>query len=275
MLYIPRKNDDDRFILISFYYNRSIIVLYTIILCPPISINFFITSYCILINIIFHITFYFILIIIIIYIIFCFNLIFNTLYDIIGTESWSTWNCFQNCLKSGCKSFAEDSEAIEIIFLKRCVSVVIQRLARSSDPWTTDTLKGVINILTFAENRRLCGNVPLAVPGSKKSMALKGSKISPLESVPRSLLNLDGDEKRMQNNEELQMMSYLTDLMSSLRKSIERNGAVGDEFTALKIGFNIILGEKKHCSAYVRIIELHSINFKEYQVCSMFLMSDY
>ena len=69
--------------------------------------------------------------------------------------------------------------------------------------------------------------------------------MSPLESVPRSLLDSDMDEKRMQNNEELQMMSYLTDLMSSLRKSIERNGAVGDEFTALRIGFNIILGEKK------------------------------
>ena len=82
------------------------------------------------------------------------------------------------------------------------------------------------------------------VPGSKKFLALKGSKISPLENIPKELLDFDADEKRMQNNEELQMMSYLTDLMSSLRKSIERNGAVGDEFTAVKIGFNIILGEK-------------------------------
>ena len=60
----------------------------------------------------------------------------------IGSESWSTWNCLQNCLKSGCRSSFSDSEAIEISFLKRCVSMVIQRLARSSEPWTVDTLRG-------------------------------------------------------------------------------------------------------------------------------------
>lgn len=59
-----------------------------------------------------------------------------------GSDSWSTWNCLQNCLKTGCRSFQEDSEAMEISFLKRCVSVVIQRLARSSEAWTADTLKG-------------------------------------------------------------------------------------------------------------------------------------
>ena len=59
-----------------------------------------------------------------------------------GSESWSTWNCLQNCLKSGCRSSFHESEKTEISFLKRCVSMVIQRLARSSEPWTVDTLRG-------------------------------------------------------------------------------------------------------------------------------------
>jgi hypothetical protein len=166
-----------------------------------------------------------------------------------GSESWSTWNCLQNCLKSGCKTFHDEAEAIEISFLKRCVSVVIQRLARSSEVWTVDTLKGVTNILTFVENRKLCGNTPVIIPGSKKAPPSKGSKPSLVPSEIASkivLIEMDSHtvRRRPQNADELQIMCFLTDLLSSLRKSIERNGLVGDECSALKIGFNIILGER-------------------------------
>lgn len=137
---------------------------------------------------------------------------------------------------------------IEISFLKRCVSVVIQRLARSSEVWTVDTLKGVTNILTFVENRKLCGNTPVVTPGSKKALPSKGSKTSPVpvEAASKIVLieiNSHAERRKPQNADELQIMCFLTDLMSSLRKSIERNGFVGDESSALKIGFNIILGE--------------------------------
>lgn len=165
-----------------------------------------------------------------------------------GSESWSTWNCLQNCLKSGCKTFNDEAEVIEISFLKRCVSVVIQRLARSSEVWTVDTLKGVTNILTFVENRKLCGNAPVVTPGSKKIPPSKGSKPSPIPvEIASKVVLIDVDShivrRRPQNADELQIMCFLTDLLSSLRKSIERNGLVGDECSALKIGFNIILGE--------------------------------
>lgn len=167
-----------------------------------------------------------------------------------GSESWSTWNCLQNCLKSGCKTFNDEAEDIEISFLKRCVSVVIQRLARSSEVWTVDTLKGVTNILTFVENRKLCGNTPVVTPGSKKIPPSKGSKPSPVPAEIASkvaLIEMDSHAlgRRSQNADELQIMCFLTDLLSSLRKSIERNGLVGDECSALKIGFNIILGEER------------------------------
>ena len=86
----------------------------------------------------------------------------------IGSESWSTWNCLQNCLKSGCRSSFSDSEAIEISFLKRCVSMVIQRLARSSEPWTVDTLRGdnyfvFISSLSLSLSLSVCLSLSLSL----------------------------------------------------------------------------------------------------------------
>jgi hypothetical protein len=114
---------------------------------------------------------------------------------------------------------------------------------------------GVTNILTFVENRRLCGNVPILNIGAKKIQKVITPK-KPVKS-PDSELNSKvsfssqpnseySDEirvvKRTQNSDEFQIMCFLTDLLSSLRKSMERNGPIGDELTVLKIGFQIILG---------------------------------
>lgn len=113
------------------------------------------------------------------------------------------------------------------------------------------SITGVTNILTFVDNRRLCGTSSHVSRRLKKSPSFKGSKIS-VPTVPSDAtikLGINDPESLgefgivKQNTDELHIMSFLTDLMSSLRKSIERNGAVGEELTALKIGFNIILGE--------------------------------
>lgn len=85
-----------------------------------------------------------------------------------GVDSWSTWNCLQNCLRNGTKSLKENAEIIELNFLKRVVSLVLQRLARSSESWSGGILKGVVNIFTFVENRRLCGNLPHTAMGTKR-----------------------------------------------------------------------------------------------------------
>jgi hypothetical protein len=112
---------------------------------------------------------------------------------------------------------------------------------------------GVTNILTFVENRKLCGTSLHVSRRFKKSPSLKGPKIISVSTVPldaTAKLSATDTESLAehgiapQNTDELHIMSFLTDLMCSLRKSIERNGAVGEELTALKIGFNIILGKK-------------------------------
>jgi hypothetical protein len=114
-------------------------------------------------------------------------------------------------------------------------------------------ITGVTNILTFVENRKLCGTSLHVSRRLKKSPSLKGPKIISVPPVPldatAKLSTTDTESLAEhgiapQNTDELHIMSFLTDLMCSLRKSIERNGAVGEELTALKIGFNIILGKK-------------------------------
>lgn len=102
------------------------------------------------------------------------------------------------------------------------------------------------------ENRRLCGTSSHVSRRLKISPSIKGPKISvptiPLDANtklgPNDTESLADQGIIKQNTDELHIMSFLTDLMCSLRKSIERNGAVGEELTALKIGFNIILGKK-------------------------------
>lgn len=113
-------------------------------------------------------------------------------------------------------------------------------------------ITGVTNILTFVENRKLCGTSLHVSRRFKKPPSLKGPKIISVPTVPLdAVAKLSATDTESlaehgiaaQNKDELHIMSFLTDLMCSLRKSIERNGAVGEELTALKIGFNIILGK--------------------------------
>ena len=110
---------------------------------------------------------------------------------------------------------------------------------------------GVVNILTFVENRKLCGNISLTSLTVKKnvlSMSKSASKPSTIENnvlQNSSFQSPVTDSRRfpLQNSDEIQIMCFITDLMCSIRKSIERNGLMGDELSALKTGFQIILGE--------------------------------
>ena len=110
---------------------------------------------------------------------------------------------------------------------------------------------GVVNILTFVENRRLCGNISLTSSTVKKNGLSISKSVSKSSGIENNMLQNStsqsplSDYRRfpLQNSDEIQIMCFITDLMCSIRKSIERNGLMGDELSALKIGFQIILGE--------------------------------
>ena len=70
------------------------------------------------------------------------------------------------------------TDTVEQRLLRRCVSLVLQRLARTTDGWTTGLLAGVANLLLFTEEQRLCGNIPC------KSMSLNKSIVPATSSVP-------------------------------------------------------------------------------------------
>ena len=128
-----------------------------------------------------------------------------------GHESWNTWNCLQSCFRSGSTSISSSSSSSSVVathpspshtttsesvgggsgsggsghtdtveqrLLRRCVSLVLQRLARTTDGWTTGLLAGVSNLLLFTEEQRLCGNIPC------KSMSLNKSIVPATSSVP-------------------------------------------------------------------------------------------
>ena len=110
----------------------------------------------------------------------------------------------------------------------------------------------MVNILTFVENRKLCGNISLASSTVKKnsmSISKSASKQSGTENnmlhspISQSCPSSDRRKFPIQNSDEIQIMCFITDLMCSIRKSIERNGLMGDELSALKTGFQNILGE--------------------------------
>lgn len=70
-----------------------------------------------------------------------------------GHESNHTWTCLQSCLKTGCANSLVPQA--ELRFLKRCISLVFQRLARSADGWTASMISSVVNILALIEAREL------------------------------------------------------------------------------------------------------------------------
>ena len=74
-------------------------------------------------------------------------------------DAWSCWNCLQNCIKASCHTheFGDKSDYIEKQLIKRCLSLVFQRLARSNDIWNAGMLNFIENILTLIANKSLCG----------------------------------------------------------------------------------------------------------------------
>ena len=138
-------------------------------------------------------------------------------------------------------------------FLKRCLSLVFQRLARSSEGWGSLMIDSLLNILTFVENRRLCANV-LVLPHAR----LAASAASPAPgSSPSPLLDFDdapavGPEAGsvgagvvsvlQQTPDERQILCFLMDMMSSLRKAASNGALDGDERRALGLSLRITLG---------------------------------
>ena len=178
-----------------------------------------------------------------------------------GHETLHTWQCLQSCLRSGCRSVlgAAGSDEVETRLLRRCVSLLLQRLARSNDAFAPRLVAGIAHLLSFVEERRLCGNLlttaatASSVPAAASSA--EGGGPRPSRSAVQGAAATFWDlNHAAQSPEEYQTMCYLTDLLATLRKATERPAAAGaaagaaaaaaaaEERRALRVGLQAILG---------------------------------
>jgi hypothetical protein len=147
-------------------------------------------------------------------------------------DAWSCWNCLMNCIKASCATFREKGEFIEKQLVKRCLSLVFQRLARSSDPWNLGMLIFLENILTLISNKNLCGQ--------ELNPITFGETIdSDSTQTPRYLL---------QTLEEQQLLLFVVDVISSLRRAASKQAMYGRELGALRLSMNVLLNSLRICS---------------------------
>ena len=123
-----------------------------------------------------------------------------------GGNSSETWKIVQECLGASCTA----GTPVELKFLKRCVSLVFQRLARRGDGWNANAISSVVNILGIIENRRLC-------------YAERSS---------------DGQ----------QILCFMIDVMGGLRKAAAGGALDGMERRALRPANRVLLGSMQFAS---------------------------
>ena len=121
----------------------------------------------------------------------------------------------------------------ELIYLKRCVCLVMQRFSRNGDEWNAHSMSALVNILNIVEKRGLCANWPISVATSINEQ--NGSN-SLLHAMTESEL------PRKQTHDERQILCFLIDIMAGLRKSAVNGAMHGIEQYVLRPGLRIIHG---------------------------------
>lgn len=179
-----------------------------------------------------------------------------------GENAWSSWQCLQTCLTDCQISNSSHRIYAEVKFLKRCISLVFQRLARSGGvEWgnPNGVLHCIFNVIKLVHDRRLCGNEPF-------SSTNRNPQVAPILQVNNSevenLIDFASDakeaqllssctgtvEKRLrghppqQTSEEAQILCFLFDMMGSLRKAAVNGALYGKERPLLGLSLRITVG---------------------------------
>ena len=174
-------------------------------------------------------------------------------------NSWSTWNCLQNCIRTCTKEAAADlarsqgsssasigsldgrpirggktlAEGMEIRFLKRCLSLVLQRLAKSSEGWNHNLINCLANVFSLIESRDLCGGSSINSTNRSSNILFPDTLIDTNQEVPSVY--------RMQTVDESQILSFMMDLMANLRKAANKGALNGAEWRIMRPALRIVL----------------------------------
>jgi len=137
-------------------------------------------------------------------------------------QSFHAWDVFQRVLRR------PENISNELSYLKRITSLVMQRLSRSGDEWNADSISAVVNMLNIVESRRLCGS-RLQTAGNTSSTP---SLLDDFETEVAAVAE--------QTQHERQILSFLVDIMASLRKASRDNSLNGLEQYVLRPAMRIV-----------------------------------
>lgn len=140
-------------------------------------------------------------------------------------HSFVAWNVFLKLLRQ------PENIANELTYLKRITSLVMQRLSRSGDVWNADSISALVHILNIVESRRLCGNRLAQAAGTA---APAPSLLDDMETEEEAVTPIE------QTQDERQILSFLVDIMASLRKAAGDRSLNGMEQYALRPAMRII-----------------------------------
>eukprot|EP01031_Cornospumella_fuschlensis_P044036 gene44036-53832_t len=154
------------------------------------------------------------------------------------TNSTNIWTTLEESLNAMCKSNITDSQAAldtEKRMLRRCVSLILQKLVKSlDDNWNAVTFANVDSLFCLISARGLCGIVPY-----------KEDLLAVAKPAEVDLLGLETESKPVevgiQTSEETNILSLVLDVMRSARKLPAKVSYGGGEWSLLRNGFAIVL----------------------------------
>jgi hypothetical protein len=201
----------------------------------------------------------------------CTELALDTLSTIIerkmrfsGSDAKITWRNLHSALTAESLNLRLETQtkrAVDKRYLRRCLALVFQRIAKSTEAWSSGLLDAMITMFSMVYNQRLCGNVILinhdtlvhkspVKPRPEEALisfdddispSITGSDMPPttptkITNAPHTLLSAT------QSEEETQILCFCMDILVNLRKTYSAQGIPKRESKVLKLGLAIILG---------------------------------
>lgn len=145
-------------------------------------------------------------------------------------ESWALWKVLSDRISAVATPIVCER------LLKRCSSILLQRLTRGTSKWQYTLIANVGKILSLMEEYRVMGNS--SVSDEILASAKSEHNVLGLEYVrsEESLMVRDVDKTQ------LQLIGHMIDIMGKIRMSSRDHGFGGYELAALQPGLRILFG---------------------------------
>lgn len=170
-----------------------------------------------------------------------------------GALALKSWKMLKIVLSEKSSGAAlTDFPGIEKKFMRRCFCLVLQRLAKSNEMWTSNLLQCLGNILTMADLESLCGN---EVFDSTAAAQLSTSTIEPASNNTANINAYESPsllEDDMQGqagggtstplSDQVQILFFIMDILSSMRRSIFGADLRSEVWKVTKPALRIMIG---------------------------------